>query len=63
LSNQIMVRLDTHLPLPAPLDELAIRPRYPELLAALEPWEFSKLTEEIRAEAAGAAQPRQGELF
>jgi len=63
LSNQIMVRLDTHLPLPAPLDELAIRPRFPELLSALEPWEFGKLTEEIRAEAAGAAQPRQGELF
>ncbi len=63
LSNQTMVRLDTDLPLPAPLDELVIRPRYPELLAALEPWEFRTLTEEIRAEAAGAAQPRQGELF
>ncbi|MDD5350351.1 MAG: 5'-3' exonuclease H3TH domain-containing protein, partial [Chthoniobacteraceae bacterium] len=63
LSNQAMVRLDTHLSLPAPLDELEILPRYPELLAALEPWEFKSLTEEIRTEAAGAAQPKQGELF
>jgi DNA polymerase-1 len=63
LSNQAMIRLDTHLALPAPLDELAIRPRYAELLAELEPWEFKSLTEEIREEAAGATRPTQGELF
>ncbi|MEI6560671.1 MAG: 5'-3' exonuclease H3TH domain-containing protein [Verrucomicrobiota bacterium] len=63
LSNQEMVRLDTHLALPAPLEELAICPRYDELLTALEPWEFQSLTAEIRAEAARLAQPRQGELF
>jgi len=63
LSNQEMVRLDTHLPLPAPLAELTIRPRYAELLAELEPWEFKSLTEEIRQEAAGSAHPKQGELF
>ena len=63
LSNQEMVRLDTHLPLPVPLEELAIRPRYSELLAELEPWEFKSLTEEIREEAAGFAKPTQGELF
>jgi len=63
LSNQEMVRLDTHLPLPAPLEELAIRPRYDEWLAELEPWEFKSLTEEIRAEATGAAAFKQGELF
>ena len=63
LSNQEMIRLDTHLALPAPLEELAIRPRYDELLAELEPWEFQSLTQEIRAEAARASQPRQGELF
>lgn len=63
LSNQAMVRLDTRLPLPAPLDELAVRPRYPELLAALEPWEFRSLTEEIRAESEKTARPLQGELF
>lgn len=63
LSNQEMVRLDTHLPLPAPMEELCIRPRYTELLGELEPWEFKSLMEEIRLEAAGAVQPRQGELF
>ena len=63
LSNQEMIRLDTHLPLPAPLEELAICPRYDELLAALEPWEFQSLTEEIRAEATRLSKPRQGELF
>ena len=63
LSNQEMVRLDTHLALPVPLEELAIRPRTEELLAALEPWEFQSLTEEIRAEAARLDAPRQAELF
>ncbi len=63
LSNQEMVRLDTHLPLPVPLEELAIRPRHTELLAELEPWEFKSLTEEIRVEAAGVDKPLQGELF
>jgi 5'-3' exonuclease len=63
LENQVMIQLDTHLPLPAPLDELTLRPRYPELLAELEPWEFKSLTQEIRDEAAKTAQPTQGELF
>lgn len=63
LSNQEMVRLDMHLPLPAPLEELIIRPRYDALLAELEPWEFKSLTEEIREEAAGISVPKQGELF
>ena len=55
--------LDTQLPLPTPLEELAIRPRHSELLAELEPWEFQSLTEEIRQEAASFSQPKQGELF
>ena len=63
LSNQEMVRLDKHLPLPLPLEELAIRPRFDELLAELEPWEFKSLTQEIRDEAALSARPTQGELF
>jgi DNA polymerase-1 len=63
LSNQEMVRLETELPLPVPVEELIIAPRYEQWLAALEPWEFKTLTEEIRQEAAGAVAPRQGELF
>ncbi len=63
LSNQEMVRLDTDLPLPVPVEDLIIAPRYEQWLEALEPWEFKTLTDEIRAEAAGAAAPRQGELF
>ena len=63
LSNQEMVRLDTDMPLPVPVEDLIIAPRYDQWLEALEPWEFKTLTDEIRAEAAGAAAPRQGELF
>jgi len=63
LENQVMIQLDTCLPLPAPLDELTLCPRYPELLAELEPWEFKSLTQEIRDEAAKTARPTQGELF
>lgn len=69
LSNRQMIALDTHLPLPEPLEALGIRPRYDELLAELERCEFKSLTQEIRneAEAAKAVQAqaatRQGELF
>jgi DNA polymerase-1 len=66
LQNREMVKLDTDLPLPAPLDDLRIQPRYPELLATIERCEFKSLLQEIQAEAA-ASQPRagghQGELF
>lgn len=67
-SNQQMVQLDTQIPLPVPLNDLTIHPRYDELLAGLEPFEFKSLTEEIREEArqrqAPAVAPmRQGELF
>ncbi len=69
LENQVMIALDTSIPLPQPLEELTICPRYGELLAELEPWEFKSLTQEIRDEAAAAGQPAaplapvQGELF
>ena len=53
-SNQQMIQLDTHLPLPVPLANLTISPRYKELLAELEQCEFKTLTEEVRAEAAAA---------
>jgi 5'-3' exonuclease len=62
-ANRQMVALDTDLPLPAPLVDLTVRPRYPELLAALRDCEFRSLTREVEAEAAAAATPRQGELL
>lgn len=36
IANREMVRLDLDLPLPVSLDQLQIRPRYPDLLACLE---------------------------
>ncbi len=62
LSNQQMVALDTHLPLPEPLEALTIRPRYKELVEELELCEFKSLTQEIRDEAARGGSS-QGELF
>jgi DNA polymerase-1 len=50
--NREMVRLDLDLPLPAPLEALAIQPRYSELIAALEKCDFKTLPAEVRAEAA-----------
>ena len=63
LSNQTMIQLDTHLPLPVPLEELIIRPRLAELLSELEACEFKSLVEEIRGEMADFGRPQQGELF
>jgi DNA polymerase-1 len=66
LQNREMVRLDTDLPLPAPLEALQIEPKYPELIATLERCEFKSLLQEIQAEAASAGKPttdgEQGEL-
>ena len=66
--NREMVRLDLDLPLPLPLDELTLKPRFPELIAELEWCEFKSLMTEIRAEAATVmpSAPRgltQGDLF
>jgi DNA polymerase-1 len=65
--NREMVRLDDHLPLPVALDEMRIRPRYPELIGALEGHGFKGVTADVRAEAAAAGVKveagRQGELF
>jgi DNA polymerase-1 len=63
--NREMVRLDHDLPLPIPLDQLRIAPRWPELIAALEKCEFKGLLAEVKTDAA-AVQPApgmQGELF
>ncbi len=66
VQNREMVRLDKDLPLPEALANLAIHPRYPELIAALSECEFKSLLAEVEAEAAASAQPAsrtQGELF
>lgn len=66
--NREMVRLDLDLPLPKALDDLGIRPQWPELVAELEKCEFKSLLAEVRADAAIAAgpsapAPSQAELF
>jgi DNA polymerase-1 len=67
IQNREMVRLDLDLPLPRPLDELAIIPHYPELIAELEKCDFNSLLAEVKAEAEALAPQapahRQGELF
>ncbi len=49
--NREMVRLDHDLPVPVPLDDLVIAPRYDELITALEWCEFRSMLAEVRAEA------------
>jgi len=63
--NREMVRLDEDLPLPVAIDRLQIKPRWEELIAALEKCEFKGLLAEVKAEAPAArpAQAAQGELF
>jgi len=51
LENREMVDLDCHLELPVPIDELQIRPDYPNLIRVLEQCEFKSLLQEIRDEA------------
>jgi DNA polymerase-1 len=58
-----MVRLDLDLPVPIPLEDLRIAPRYPEMIQALERCEFKTLMDEIRAEAGRELKLGQGELF
>lgn len=62
--NCEMVRLDTDLPLPIPVDRLTITPQYDQLIASIERCEFRSLLVEIKAEAKASAPPRaQEELF
>jgi 5'-3' exonuclease len=59
LENRKMVDLDCHLELPVPINELQIKPDYPNLIGALEQCEFKSLLQEVRDEAArvgGGAQ-------
>ncbi len=55
--NREMVRLDTDLALPVPMEEMRIAPRWPELIAALEACEFKGLTADVRKEASACATP------
>jgi len=64
IQNREMVRLDKDLPLPVPLDDLRIAPRYPELIAAMADCEFKTLLAELEAEAPKSLPAKvQGELF
>jgi 5'-3' exonuclease len=67
LANREMVRLDTDLPLPVPVKDLVIAPRYDELIKALEWCEFRSLLAEVRAEskkgATSAVNATQDDLF
>lgn len=55
LANREMVALDEDLPLPQPLADLQITPRYHDLIAALRDCEFKGLLKEVEKEAAAAA--------
>ncbi|PTX93521.1 flap endonuclease [Spartobacteria bacterium LR76] len=62
VSNRQMVALDLDLPMPVRWQDLEIRPRYPELIAALRECEFKGLLKEVEDEAA-RAMPAQADLF
>jgi DNA polymerase-1 len=52
MQNRKMVELDCDMKLPVGIDELRIKPDYPQLIAALEKCEFKSLLQEVRDEAA-----------
>ena len=60
-ANRRMVALDNDLPLPVPLSDLVVRPRYPELIEALRACEFKSLVADVEKEAGSSSG--QGELF
>jgi DNA polymerase-1 len=62
MQNRKMVDLDCHMKLPVEIDELRIKPDYPQLIAALEKCEFKSLLQEVRDEAARAKTGAQSEL-
>ncbi len=49
-ANRQMVALDCDLPLPLPIEEMTLTPRYPELIEELRRCEFRGLTAEVEAE-------------
>ncbi len=62
LQNRRMVALDCETELPVAISDLAIRPRYTDLVAALEKCEFKSLLQEVRDEANRAPTGTQREL-
>jgi 5'-3' exonuclease len=60
--NRRMVELDCAIDLPIPIEQLRIRPNYPQLIAALEKCEFKSLLQEIRDEAVRSKTGGQAEL-
>ena len=63
LENRKMVDLDCDLELPVPIDELRIKPDYPNLIRRLEQCEFKSLLQEIRDEAARVGSDAQRNLL
>jgi DNA polymerase-1 len=63
LQNRKMVELDCQMKLPVPIEQLAIEPDYPRLIAALEKCEFKSLLQEVREEAGRASTGEQRELL
>jgi len=63
MQNRKMVELDCEIELPVPIDELRIKPQYPELIASLEKNEFKSLLQEVRDAAAHSGQAVQGSLL
>lgn len=53
IANLEMVRLDDDLPLPVPLNQLAVRKEYAPLIEALKSCEFKSLLAEVEREALG----------
>jgi DNA polymerase-1 len=62
LQNRKMVALDCDTELPVPIDDLRIKPDYPELIAQMEKCEFKSLLQEVRDEAAKVTPAMQAEL-
>jgi DNA polymerase-1 len=60
--NRQMVELDCHMELPAPIDDLQIKPDYPALIAQLEKCEFKSLLQEVKDEAARVSGSVQEEM-
>ncbi|MGB9474113.1 MAG: 5'-3' exonuclease H3TH domain-containing protein [Candidatus Udaeobacter sp.] len=63
LENRKMVDLDCHLELPVPIDQLRIKPDYPNLIRSLEQCEFKSLLQEVRDEAGRLGSDAQPNLL
>lgn len=62
LQNRKMVELDCQTELPIPLDDLRIKPDYPNFISFLEKSEIKSVLQEVRDEQAKAGVVHQSEL-